>query len=213
MSVIVEINILKKYFPELNEQQLIQLQKLPALYSDWNDKINVISRKDIDNIVIHHLLHSLAVARFIHFKPGTEILDIGTGGGFPGIPLAIIFPECKFTLADSIGKKIKVVNEVATTIGLQNVQGIHTRAESINMQFDFVVSRATAPLDDLVHWSKGKIKKQSNHERKNGLIALKGGDINEEIKLHAKKTTIELLTNYFDEPYFETKKLVYVPML
>ncbi len=208
-----ENNLLKKNFPELTDQQLLQFEMLPALYSDWNEKINVISRKDIDNIITHHLLHSLAIARFINFKPGAEILDIGTGGGFPGIPLAIYFPECKFTLADSIGKKIKVVNEVASAIGIQNIQAMHIRAEAIDQQFDFIVSRATAPLNDLVHWSKGKIKKQSNHEINNGLVALKGGDINEEVKLHVKKTTIELLSNYFDEPFFETKKLVYIPLM
>ena len=208
----IEIKILKKYFPELNEAQISQFEKLPALYAEWNEKINVISRKDIDNSVVHHILHSLAIAQFIKFKPGTEILDIGTGGGFPGIPLAIIFPDCNFTLADSIGKKIKVANEVAQAIGLQNIKAIHTRAEDLNQQFDFIVSRATAPLNDLVYWSKGKVKKQNNHELKNGLIALKGGDINEEIKIHSKKITLKLLTNFFEEPFFETKKLVYLPL-
>jgi 16S rRNA (guanine527-N7)-methyltransferase len=207
-----DFQILKKYFPELTNFQLSQFERLPALYAEWNEKINVISRKDIENIWIHHILHSLAIAHFIKFKPDTEILDIGTGGGFPGIPLAIFFPECKFTLADSIGKKIKVVNEVALAVGLQNVKAIHSRAEAIDQQFDFIVSRATAPLNDLVYWSKGKIKKQSNHTLKNGLIALKGGDINEEIKLHVKKITLKLLTDSFEEPFFETKKLVYLPL-
>lgn len=207
-----EIQILKKYFPELSELQLSQFEKLPALYEEWNEKINVISRKDIENIWVHHILHSLAIAQFIKFKPGTEILDIGTGGGFPGIPLAIFFPECRFTLADSIGKKIKVVNEVALTVSLQNIKAIHTRAEEIDQQFDFIVSRATAPLNDLVYWSKGKVKTKSNHTIKNGLIALKGGDINEEIKLHVKKITLKLLADSFDEPFFETKKLVYLPL-
>lgn len=207
-----EIQILKKYFPELSEFQLSQFEKLPALYEEWNDKINVISRKDIENIWVHHILHSLAIAQFIKFKPGTEILDIGTGGGFPGIPLAIFFPESRFTLADSIGKKIKVVNEVAQAVGLQNIKAIHTRAEEIDQQFDFIVSRATAPLNDLVYWSKGKVKTKSNHIIKNGLIALKGGDINEEIKLHVKKITLKLLADSFEEHFFETKKLVYLPL-
>lgn len=207
-----KIQILKKYFPELSELQLSQFEKLPALYAEWNEKINVISRKDIENIWVHHILHSLAIARFIKFKPGTEILDIGTGGGFPGIPLAIFFPECNFTLADSIGKKIKVVNEVAQTVGLHNIEAIHTRAEEINQQFDFIISRATAPLNDLVYWSKGKVKTKSDHSIKNGLIALKGGDINDEIKLHVKKVTLKLLSDSFEEPFFETKKLVYLPL-
>lgn len=207
-----ESAVIKKYFPDLTHLQQKQLDALPALYAEWNEKINVISRKDIDNLILHHVLHSLTIAKFINFKPNTEVLDIGTGGGFPGIPLAIFFPETKFTLADSIGKKLKVVEAIAHDINLKNVKAIHTRAEEINHQFDFIVSRATAPLNDLIKWGKGKIKPTSHHVIKNGLICLKGGDINEEIKLHAKKIMLILLNETFEEPFFETKKLVYLPL-
>jgi 16S rRNA (guanine527-N7)-methyltransferase len=206
-----DISLIKKYFPGLNELQLHQFEKLPALYKEWNEKINVISRKDIDNITLHHILHSLAIAKFILFQPGTEILDIGTGGGFPGIPLAIFFPECKFTLVDSIGKKIKVVDEISKNIGLKNVTAIQSRAEEVKFQFDFVVSRATAPLDDLVRWSKGKMKLKRQNDLKNGLICLKGGDLDEEIRYFVKKVSISPLNDFFSEDFFKTKKLVYLP--
>ncbi|MEO8149204.1 MAG: 16S rRNA (guanine(527)-N(7))-methyltransferase RsmG [Bacteroidia bacterium] len=204
--------LIKKYFPELSEHQQKQFDELPTLYKEWNEKINVISRKDIDNLMLHHVLHSLAIAKFISFKSQTEILDIGTGGGFPGIPLAIFFPECKFTLVDSIGKKIKVVEEVSKSIGLKNVIAIQSRAEDVKFQFDFIVSRATAPLNDLVRWSNEKVKPKNQNELKNGLICLKGGDIDEEIRLFAKKISILTLNSYFDEDFFETKKLVYLPL-
>jgi len=206
------ISLIKKYFPELNEQQLHQFEKLPALYKEWNEKINVISRKDIDNLMLHHVLHSLAIAKFISFKPKTEIMDIGTGGGFPGIPLAILFPECNFTLVDSIGKKIKVVEEIAASLDLKNVTPLQLRAEDLKQSFDFIVSRATAPLNDLVRWSKAKIKTADNHQLKNGLICLKGGEIDEEIRYYVKKVTLIPLSGYFTEAFFETKKLLYLPL-
>lgn len=206
------ITLLQKYFPELNEQQIQQFEKLPLLYKEWNEKINVISRKDIDNLMLHHIIHSLAIAKFIAFKPHTEIMDIGTGGGFPGIPLAIFFPECKFTLVDSIGKKIKVVEAISNSMELKNVNPVHSRAEDIRQQFDFIISRATAPLADLVKWSKGKIRAESHNSINNGLICLKGGEIDTEIRDYVKKVAILSLKVSFSEDFFETKKLIYLPM-
>jgi 16S rRNA (guanine527-N7)-methyltransferase len=200
-----------EYFPNLSENQKEQFKKLETLYTDWNLKINVVSRKDIDELYLRHVLHSLGIAKFIEFKNGATILDVGTGGGFPGIPLAILFPEVKFTLVDSIGKKIKVVNEVVEGLELTNVTTINARVEEISGQFDFIVSRAVAAMPTFVHWIKGKIKKESKHDKRNGILYLKGGDLHEELKEY-KTAEIYELTDYFKEDFFETKKMVYLPL-
>jgi 16S rRNA (guanine527-N7)-methyltransferase len=192
--------------------QLSQLEALPFLYKHWNEKINVISRKDIEYLPIHHIKHSLAIAKFIHFKDGSQIMDIGTGGGFPGIPLAIAFPQVEFTLVDSIGKKIKVVESIASEIGLKNVTATNQRAETINGLFDFIVSRATAPMNDLVKWSQYKISKMQKNALPNGIIALKGGDLSTELQPFNKKITLVPLSQYFTETYFESKFVVYLPL-
>jgi len=200
-----------EYFPNLSENQKEQFRKLEILYTDWNLKINVVSRKDIDELYLRHVLHSLGIAKFIEFKNGSSILDVGTGGGFPGVPLAILFPEVKFTLVDSIGKKIKVVNEVVEGLGLTNVTTINARVEEIPGQFDFIVSRAVAAMPTFVHWIKGKIKKESKHAKRNGILYLKGGDLQDELKAY-KTAEIYELTDYFEEDFFETKKMVYLPL-
>ena len=205
------MELLKHYFPQLTQTQLEQFASLDYFYRDWNSKINVISRKDIDNLYEHHVLHSLAIAKILAFKPGTSVVDVGTGGGFPGIPLAILFPESEFVLVDSIGKKIKVVNEVAAALGLKNVKGIHCRAEDIKEQFDFVVSRAVTQMDDFYPWVKGKFLKKSHNDLPNGMLYLKGGDLTEEMKNFAKKVNYYNLSNYFTEEFLETKKVVYIP--
>jgi len=199
-----------KHFPDLTETQLYQFEKIADLYKDWNQKINVVSRKDIDEIYVRHVLHSLAIAKIQPFLPQTQILDVGTGGGFPGIPLAILFPECQFTLVDSIGKKIKVVNEVVEGLQLTNVTTINERVEQVNQQFDFIVSRAVAAMPTFTHWVKGKISSTSKHDRRNGILYLKGGDLTEEL---ASYTTAEIfnLEELFNDSFFETKKLVYLP--
>jgi 16S rRNA (guanine527-N7)-methyltransferase len=199
------------YFPDLTEEQIQQFQQLKELYKDWNLKINVVSRKDIDEIYIRHVLHSLGIAKIQTFNPGSEILDVGTGGGFPGIPLAILYPEVQFHLVDSIGKKIKVVNEVAEGLALENVKTYNCRVEEIDNQYDFIVSRAVAQMETFVHWVKGKIKKQSNHELKNGILYLKGGNLAEELQIY-KTAKVYELSDYFKEDFFETKKVVYLPM-
>ncbi len=202
-----------KYFPDLNEQQIEQLEKLGPLYSDWNQKINVISRKDIEHLYTRHVLHSLAIAKFTTFKPGAEILDLGTGGGFPGIPLAIFFPETKFTLIDGTGKKIKVVKDVAEQLGLQNVETMQMRAEEFKKRkFDFVVSRAVAAVDQLFMWSQKFFKQDHQHIYPNGLICLKGGNIKKELKSLPKGEFAEYypLSDYFKEDFFEGKYVVYV---
>lgn len=205
------MDILLKYFPDLTDTQIDQFAKLEALYKDWNAKINVISRKDIDELYIRHVLHSLGVAKVQSFKPGSSILDVGTGGGFPGIPLAIMFPESNFHLIDAIGKKIKVVQGVADALGLTNLKAEHGRAEKVKEEFDFIVSRAVTNMPDFVKWVKGKVKKDSVHDRKNGILYLKGGDLSEELAVY---TTVQLfdLSDYFEEDFFETKKVVYLPM-
>lgn len=200
-----------KYFPDLTESQISQFEKLEALYKEWNAQINVVSRKDIDELYIRHVLHSLAIAKVQPFIKGTSILDIGTGGGFPGIPLAILFPETNFYLVDSIGKKIKVVNEVVLALGLQNVKAEHQRAEKVKDQFDFIVSRAVTNMNDFVKWTKGKIKKKSNHELKNGILYLKGGDLTEELQKFPKATLFDIPA-FFEEDFFETKKVVHLPI-
>ena len=203
---------LLKYFPSLTDRQKNQFAALDALYHDWNSRINVISRKDIDNLYEHHVLHSLAIAELIRFKPGTSIMDLGTGGGFPGIPLAIMFPEAKFHLVDSIGKKIRVCDEVSRALGLENITTQWCRAEEIKQQFHFVVSRAVMPLPDLVKIIRGKISREQINGLPNGLICLKGGELESEAKPFGKAAQITSLSEYFQEEYFMTKKLVYLPI-
>ncbi len=201
---------INKYFPNLSEKQLDQFSQLESLFKFWNEQINVISRKDTENFYERHVLHSLGIAKVIEFSDGSEILDIGTGGGFPGIPLAILFPNCSFTLVDSIGKKIKVANEVAAAIGLTNVQGIHERAENISEKFDFIVSRAVTAMPSFLQWTKGKFKLSKKHALANGILYLKGGDLSEEMKPVKQKNKIYNLSDFFSEDFFETKKVVYV---
>ncbi|TDS11531.1 16S rRNA m(7)G-527 methyltransferase [Maribacter caenipelagi] len=205
------VEIIFENFPNLSEKQKQEFRKLEELYKDWNQKINVVSRKDIDELYLRHVLHSLGIAKFIEFKEGSTVLDVGTGGGFPGIPLAILFPEVHFTLVDSIGKKIKVVKEVVEGLQLTNVTTINARVEEIPGKFDFIVSRAVAAMPTFVHWIKGKIKKESKHPIRNGILYLKGGDLNEELKDY-KTAEIYNLTDYFKEDFFETKKMVYLPL-
>ena len=200
-----------KQFPNLTDNQIHQFEKLQALYEDWNSKINVISRKDIDELYTRHVLHSLGIAKIQQFEKGTYILDVGTGGGFPGIPLAILFPETRFYLIDVIAKKIKVVNEVANALGLKNVKAEQMRAENVKGDFDFIVSRAVTNMPDFVNWIKDKIKKQNKHELKNGILYLKGGDLTEELKDFPKATEYNLL-DYFKEDFFVTKKVVDLPL-
>ena len=203
---------IKKYFPDLETAQITQFEALYDLYLDWNSKINVISRKDIENLYEHHVLHSLAIAQVIRFKPGTTILDVGTGGGFPGIPLAIMFPEVKFTLIDSIGKKIKVGTEVSNAIDLKNIVLKHERVQEEKAKFDFVVSRAVMPLDDLVKLVKKNIASQARNAMPNGLICLKGGELHHEILSYKNIADTYEISDYFREEFFKTKKVVYVPM-
>jgi 16S rRNA (guanine527-N7)-methyltransferase len=205
-----DISLITKYFPEISEDQLDKFEKLERLYHEWNNQINVISRKDTDNFYERHVLHSLAIAKVIQFKPGAKVLDIGTGGGFPGIPLAILFPECDFLLVDSIGKKIKVVNEVASALGLKNVRGVHERAEKIKEQFDFIVSRAVTAMPKFLNWTKGKFLKTNNHTFSNGIFYLKGGDLSEEMAPVKKAVQYFDIPDFFEEDFFETKKVVYV---
>lgn len=204
------MDIILKYFPDLTKTQINQFSQLQVVYEEWNAQINVISRKDTENFYERHVLHSLGIAKIIKFEDGAEILDIGTGGGFPGIPLAILYPNCTFVLVDSIGKKIKVVNEVALALGLTNVTGIHERAEKIDQQFDFIVSRAVTAMPSFIQWTKDKFKKKHLHKLKNGILYLKGGDLAEEMKGVNKFYKIYDLPSYFDEEFFETKKVVYV---
>ncbi len=204
------MDIITKYFPDLSEKQIQQFAALGDLYTDWNAKINVISRKDIGNLYEHHVLHSLGIAKAIHFKPDTELMDLGTGGGFPGIPLAILFPECRFHLVDSIGKKVRVASEVASAIGLENVTFSHTRAEEIKTKYDFVVSRAVMPLPDLMKIVRKNISPTSHNALPNGLLCLKGGELASETAPFKHKTMEWNLSDYFEEEYFKTKKVVFV---
>ncbi|MCK8480584.1 16S rRNA (guanine(527)-N(7))-methyltransferase RsmG [Psychroserpens algicola] len=205
------MEFVQHYFPDLTENQILQFKKLEDLYKDWNLKINVVSRKDIDELYLRHVLHSLGIAKVMRFQPNSNILDVGTGGGFPGIPLAILHPECQFHLVDSIAKKLKVVNEVVEGLGLTNVKTTHSRVEDIDEQFDFIVSRAVAAMPTFVHWVKGKIAKKQNHTLKNGILYLKGGDLTEELDSY-KTATIYNLSDYFNDPFFETKKVVHLPL-
>jgi 16S rRNA (guanine527-N7)-methyltransferase len=205
-------DVLFRYFPQLTESQKNQYQKLQGLYQEWNDKINVISRKDIDNLYVNHVLHSMGIARAVSFKPGSFILDVGTGGGFPGIPLAILFPEVQFHLVDSIGKKITVVKNVADALGLKNVTAEQVRAEQLKAEYDFIISRAVTRLKEFYSWIHKRIKKRSSHELFNGILYLKGGDLDEELAELKKPYQIFELSDYFKEEFFETKKIVYVPL-
>jgi 16S rRNA (guanine527-N7)-methyltransferase len=200
-----------KHFPYLTDIQKEQFAKLDSLYHDWNEKINVISRKDIDALYTKHILHSLGIAKIIKFEPGTFVLDVGTGGGFPGIPLAILFPETRFFLIDIIGKKIKVVQAVAEALELKNVKAEQLRAENVKGDFDFIVSRAVTNMPDFVSWVRTKIKKNNKHELKNGILYLKGGDLTEELKDFPKATEYNL-ADFFEDEFFETKKVVHVPL-
>ena len=204
------MNIIQKYFTNLTGLQAEQFAQLEALYNDWNAKINVISRKDIQNLYEHHVLHSLGIAKVVNFKDGTTVMDLGTGGGFPGIPLAILFPNVQFHLVDSIGKKVKVANEVATAIGLKNVKLSHARAEEIKEQYDFVVTRAVMPMVDLMKVARKNIKKEQHNAVPNGIIALKGGELAGEIASMKNICTIWELSDFFEEEYFKTKKVVHV---
>lgn len=203
------IEHIKKYFPSLSEIQIESFEKMSVLYPEWNEKINVISRKDIANLEINHILHSLAIARFINFVPGTKILDFGTGGGFPGIPLAVMFPECEFTLIDRTGKKISVARDVAEKCGLKNVSFVHGDVAECKDKFDFVVSRAVMPQPDLLKICKGKFLPEGRNALPNGLITLKGGDVHEEIRRFKSISEIIDISSYFTEPFFESKKIVY----
>ncbi|PHS54405.1 MAG: 16S rRNA (guanine(527)-N(7))-methyltransferase RsmG [Lutibacter sp.] len=199
------------YFSKLTEMQIAQFSKLSDLYTEWNAQINVISRKDIDELYVRHVLHSLGIAKVQPFEPNTKVLDVGTGGGFPGIPLAILFPETNFYLVDSIGKKIKVVNEVATSLGLKNIKAEAIRAENVTGEFDFIVSRAVTNMDDFVKWIRTKVAKKQRHELKNGILYLKGGDLTQELVNFPKAAQFNL-TDYFKNDFFETKKVVHIPL-
>lgn len=203
------MELIEKYFPDLSPVQIVQLKSLQELYADWNLKINVVSRKDIDQIYLRHVLHSLGIAKVIEFAPNAKILDVGTGGGFPGIPLAILFPKAHFTLVDSIGKKIKVVHEVVEGLELKNVQAFHTRVESIPQKFDYIISRAVAHMDTFTHWTKGRLISDSQYKN-TGIYYLKGGDLTDELK-NFKEAQIFELSKFFEEAFFESKKVVFIP--
>ena len=206
------MEIIRQYFQELSDQQLRQLEMLDGLYREWNAKINVISRKDIDNLYEHHVLHSMAIAKMINFRPGTRILDFGTGGGFPGIPLAILFPECQFKLIDGTGKKIRVAQEVAQAIGLKNCEPTHLRGEEEKGKYDFVVSRAVMPLPDLVKIVKKNIAKESHNALPNGVICLKGGNLESELQPYRKIVETAELSQWFSEEWFKEKYVIYLPL-
>ena len=205
------MQILNKYFPNLTEIQTQHFKQLESLYTEWNAKINVISRKDIAALYERHVLHSLGIAKVQPFNPGARVLDVGTGGGFPGIPLAILFPETEFYLVDSIGKKIKVVEEVSAALGLKNVKAAHIRAEKVKGEFDFIVSRAVTTMPDFVKWVRKKVAKKQQHSLKNGILYLKGGDLTEELSLYSSASLYELAA-FFEEDFFETKKVVHLPL-
>ncbi|MCB0399746.1 MAG: 16S rRNA (guanine(527)-N(7))-methyltransferase RsmG [Winogradskyella sp.] len=205
------MDLILKYFPDLTEKQIEQFTALEALYKDWNTKINVVSRKDIDELYLRHVLHSLGIAKVIQFTDNTSILDVGTGGGFPGVPLAIMFPNCQFHLVDSINKKLKVIDAVCEAIELTNVKTTHSRVEAIDQTYDFIVSRAVTAMPEFTKWVKGKTAKKQRNTLKNGILYLKGGDLTEELKQY---TTVKayLLSDYFEEEFFETKKVIHLPL-
>ena len=205
------MELILKYFPDLTETQIKQFEALEGLYKDWNAKINVVSRKDIDELYLRHVLHSLGIAKVIKFADNSSILDVGTGGGFPGVPLAILFPNCKFHLVDSINKKLKVINAVCEAIELTNVKTTHSRVEAINETFDFIVSRAVTAMPEFTKWVKGKIAKRQQNDIKNGILYLKGGDLTEELKQYTNVKAF-LLSDYFEEEFFDTKKVIYLPL-
>ena len=206
------MNLIEKYFPRLSDEQRRQFAMLDELYRDWNAKINVISRKDIDNLYEHHVLHSLAIAKAINFRPGTKILDFGTGGGFPGVPLAIMFPDCQFQLIDGTGKKVRVAQEVATAIGLKNCQPEHLRGEDEKGKYDFVVSRAVMPLPDLVKIVRKNIEKRQQNAMGNGVICLKGGELQAEIHPFRHIVEVNAISNWFAEEWFKGKSVIYLPL-
>jgi 16S rRNA (guanine527-N7)-methyltransferase len=199
-------------FPNLSQEQRWQVEALAGLYGEWNEKINLISRKDIENLYVNHVLHSLGIAKVISFLPGTEVLDVGTGGGFPGIPLAILFPTTKFHLVDSIGKKITVVSEVAKALGLRNVTAEQIRAEQLEGRYDFIVSRAVTQMREFYGWVHNKVKRESRHSIDNGILNLKGGDLEDEMNELKRPYKLYELSGYFKEPFFETKRVVYIPV-
>lgn len=206
------VDILLKYFPSLNSRQREQFAALMPLYADWNSKINVISRRDMELFYEHHVLHSLALSRVQAFKPMSSILDVGTGGGFPGIPLAILFPDCRFLLVDSIGKKIQVVQDVAEQLGLSHVEARQMRAEQVEGSFDFIVSRAVTAMPELVSWVRHRVSRINYHRLHNGILCLKGGDLTDELAPFGKRVQVYPIAAFFDEPYFETKQVVYLPL-
>jgi len=205
------VETIKNYFPTLTPKQIQQFEQLEPLYKNWNSKINVISRKDIDELYVRHVLHSLGIAKVQDFQEGSSVMDVGTGGGFPGIPLAIMYPETEFYLIDAIAKKIKVVQEVTEALELKNVTAAQHRAEKVKGEFDFIVSRAVTSMPDFVKWVRNKVKKQSNHQLKNGILYLKGGDLTEELAVYQNATMYQL-SDYFKEDFFETKKVVHLPL-
>ena len=205
------MDLILNYFSGLTKSQMQQFRRLEGLYNEWNAQINVISRRDIDELYLRHVLHSLGIAKVQAFKSRSKILDVGTGGGFPGVPLAIMFPETNFYLVDSIGKKIKVVQEVVDALGLKNVKAEHIRAEKVKGEFDFIISRAVTNMDDFVKWTRNKVAKKQNHELKNGILYLKGGDLTQEL-INFPNANIFNLLDYFDEDFFETKKVVHIPI-
>ena len=207
----MDASLIFDHFPELSQAQKDQISLLERVYQDWNLKINVVSRKDIDELYLRHVLHSMAIIKVLRFLPGSSILDVGTGGGFPGIPLAIYYPEVSFTLVDSIGKKIRVVDEVVKTLQLKNVRTIHGRVEDVEGQFDFIISRAVAAMPTFVRWVKGKIGKKSKHELRNGILYLKGGDLSDELAPFPNAREFPI-SDFFDHSFFETKKVVYLPV-
>lgn len=206
------MQIIDKYFPNLSQRQKEQFNNLDTLYREWNAKINVISRKDIDNLYEHHVLHSMAIARIVRFKPSTSILDFGTGGGFPGIPLAILFPECRFRLIDGTGKKVNVAAEIAKAIGLENVEAIHQRGEEEKGKFDFIVSRAVMPMPDLVKIVSRNISRKQHNSIANGILTLKGGNLSAELKPYHKIVEVTPISQFFDEEWFREKSVIYLPM-